>query len=304
MIKKIVALVALLFAFAGANENILVYKVENKSHGVTAETIADGLQKNGYVVAKNQDMNGPYKIQFGESTFHSYNLMSVYHADFATKTILKSANAGIFAPFSIGVYQRNGDDNLYVAFLSGSGQQRILKVEDKLYKDLEELNKKTIAKILPNAKISALEYESAKTDKDFYTKYSFEVEDEDAQEGYEGMMMMMRGNMKTAGFVVANYIDFNEVLKEKGVEDYEFFHSFSLCKLKIIYELSKKTPEAGSFAPCTMNIYHKKGSNKTEIVSLNINGLISMLALEEKDLVDMLDKTQGQMISIIEESAE
>ena len=304
MIKKVIALVALLFAFAGANENILVYKVENKNHAISAETIAEGLSKNGYVVAKNQDMNGPYKIQFGESTFHSYNLMSVYHADFASKAIAKSASAGIFAPFSIGVYQRNGEDDLYLAILSGAAEQRILNVQDKSYDESQALSAKTIESILPNAKISALDYASTKTDKDFYTKYSFEVEDEDAQEGYEGMMMMMRGNMKTAGFVVANYIDFNEVLKENGVEDYEFFHSFSLCKLKIIYELSKKTPEAGSFAPCTMVIYHKKGSDKTEIVSLNINGLISMLALKDKNLVDMLDKTQAQMISIIEESAE
>ena len=53
-----------------------------------------------------------------------------------------------------------------------------------------------------------------------------------------------------------------------------------------------------------MIIYHKKGSNKTEIVSLNINGLISILALKDKSLVDMLEKTQSEMISIIKDSSE
>ena len=78
----------------------------------------------------------------------------------------------------------------------------------------------------------------------------------------------------------------------------------SLCKLKIIYELSKKSPEAGAFAPCTMIIYHKKGSNTTEIVSLNINSLISILALKDKDLLKMLNNTQKDMVGIIKDSSE
>ncbi len=304
MIKRVIVLVTLLFAFVGANENIVVYKVENKDHSISAQTIAAGLEKHGYVVSKNQDMNGPYVTQFGKSTFHSYNLMSVYHPEFAKNSVLKSMRAGIFVPFSVGVYQRQNDDSLYVALLSAKAQQRILNIEDKLYAQLEELNKKTIKNILPNAEISVLDYESTKTDKSFYTTYSFEIDDEDALQEYDNMMMGMQGNMKMAGFVVANYINYNEELQDNDVNDYLFFHSFSLCKLKVIYELSKKTPEAGAFAPCTMIIYHKKGSNKTEIVSLNINGLISILALKDKSLVDMLEKTQSEMISIIKDSSE
>jgi len=304
IVGRVITLLVVMFGFANANSNILVYKIANKNHKITAQTVAAGLVKNGYTVAKNQDMNAPYKKQFGNTTFHSYNLMSVYQPDYAKKMVMKDSKLGIFVPFSVAVYQKKDDNFIHVAFLSAKAQQRIVQLKDKMFGDLESLNKKTMSKIFPSAHLDTLAYKSTKTDKAMYTKYTIESDDEDAVEEYGDMMMVMQGSMKMGGFVVANYIDYNAELQANGVDDYLFYHSYSLCKLKIIYELSKKSPEAGSFAPCTMVIYHKKGSNKTEIVSLNINSLISMLALKDKGLLTMLDKTQAEMISIISDATE
>ena len=304
LVNRIIVSMVFLIGIVEANSNILVYKIPNKAHKITAESVATGLEQEGYVVSKNQDMNGPYIKQFGKSTFHSYNLMSVYQPEFAKKMVLKDAKAGIFVPFSVAVYQKQKEDNIYIALLNAKAQQRVLKLHDNLFDKLETLNKSTIKKIFPQASLVKLPYESLKSSKAFYTKYSLDVDDEDASDEYDDMMMMMQGSMKMDGFVVANYIDYNEELKDEDINDYIFYHSYSLCKLKIIYELSKKTPEAGAFAPCTMIIYHKKGSNKTEIVSLNINSLISMLALKDKALLNMLNSTQKDMVSIIQDSTE
>jgi len=287
-----------------SNTDILLYKVPNKDHKITAQTLADGLAVNGYTVAKNQDMNGPYKLQFKTTTFDSYNLMSVYHGETSTSLIPKYAKSGIFTPFSIATYQRKGEDDFYIALLSAKAQENILKVKDELFAKLEKLNKETIVKVLPTATEISLPYDVESTDKALYTKYSFEVEDDDAMEARDDLMMMMESGMKPSGFVVANYIDFNKVLHEEKKEDYMFYDAYSLCKLKIIFELSKTKPEAGAFAPCTMVIYHKKGSNKTEIVTLSIANLTSTLAIKDKDILEMLNKAQNTMKTIIEESAE
>ena len=304
--KKMILIYLLLLiqGTAFANDDILLYKVENKDLKVSAETIADGLTANGYIVAKNQDMNGPYKKQFGTTTFQSYNLMSVYHPETSVGLVPKYAESGIFTPFSIAVYQRQGENFLSIALLTAKAQENIIKKQDPLFIDLEALNRKTIASILPAAIETPLGYENEKTDKPLYTKYSFDVDDADAMEAMSDLMMMMQSGMKPSGFVVANYIDFNAVLKEEKNDDYMFYDAYSLCKLKIIYELSKTKPEAGAFAPCTMVIYHKKGSNKTEIVSLNIDNLTSTLAIDDKNLLAMLEKAQSDMRTIIEESAE
>lgn len=286
------------------NNDIVLYKVANKDHKITAQTLADGLTMNGYVVAKNQDMNAPYQKQFKTSTFESYNLMSVYHHDTSVALILKNAHSGIFTPFSIATYQRKGEEEFYIALLSAKAQENILKEKDELFVKLEKLNKETITKILPSAVESTLPYDVIPTKEALYTKYSFEVEDEDAMDARSDLMMMLENGMKPSGFVIANYIDFNAVLKEEKKEDYIFYDAYSLCKLKIIYELSKRKPEAGAFAPCTMVIYHKKGSNKTEIVTLSIANLTSTLAIKDKALLDILVKAQSTMQSIIEDAAE
>ncbi len=288
----------------GANADILLYKISNKDHKVTASTVADGLTAHGYTVAKNQDMNGPYQKQFSKTTFDSYNLMSVYDRDTSVAMIPKYAKSGIFTPFSVAVYQRKGESDLYIALLSAKAQAHIIKEEDHLLVKLEKRNKTTIQKIFPQAKEVTLGYQALKTDKPLFTKYSFDVDDADAMDAREELLMLMTEGMKPSGFVVANYIDFNKVLKEEKKEDYLFYDAYSLCKLKIIYELSKTKPEAGAFAPCTMVIYHKKGSNKTEIVSLNIDNLTSTLALKDKALLKLLEKAQSDMQNIIEDSAE
>jgi len=304
--KKILLILVTVFtySFATTNGDILLYKVANKDHKITAQTLADGLTVNGYIVSKNQDMNGPYQKQFKTTTFDSYNLMSVYHPETSISLIPKYAHSGIFTPFSIATYQKKGDDTFYIALLSASAQQNILKIKDKQFDTLELLNKATITKVIPTATESSLPYEVVPTDKPLYTKYSFDVEDEDAMEARGDLMMMMESGMKPSGFVVANYIDFNKVLQEDKKDEYMFYDAYSLCKLKIIYELSKEKPEAGAFAPCTMVIYHKKGSNKTEIVTLSIENLTSTLAIKDKKLLDMLEKAQNTMKSIIEDSAE
>ena len=249
-------------------------------------------------------MNGPYVKQFKTTTFDSYNLMSIYHKETSVVLIPKYAHSGIFTPFSIATYQRKGEDDFYIALLSAKAQENILNVKDVLFEKLEKNTKAMIAKILPTAVETSLPYDSVKTDEALYTKYSFEVEDADAMEAREDLMMMMESGMKPTGFVVANYIDFNKVLKEAKNEDYMFYDAYSLCKLKIIYEMSKTKPEAGAFAPCTMVIYHKKGSNKTEIVTLSIANLTSTLAIKDKALLKILKKAQSTMAEIIEDSAE
>jgi len=305
--KKILltfSLLFLMFTTVDANDDILLYKVKNKDLKISAKTIADGLRANGYTVAKNQDMNGPYQKQFQKTSFESYNLMSVYHKETSLALIPKYAKSGIFTPFSIAVYQSKNDPYLYIALLSAKAQENIIKEKDVAFTKLEELNKKTIMKILPSAEFSPLDYDALKTDKPLFTKYSFEVDDDEAMDAREELLLLMTEGMKPSGFVVANYIDFNAVLKEEKKEDYLFYDAYSLCKLKIIYELSKQHPEAGAFAPCTMVIYHKKGSNKTEIVSLNIDNLTSTLALKSKELLKLLEKAQTDMQQIIEDSAE
>ncbi len=303
-LKFLISTLLLLSVGLFANENIIVYKVDNSSGKITPTSIASALEINNYTVAKNQDMNGPYISKFKKSDFQIYTLMSVYEPKIASQLVQKSGRNGIFVPFSLAVYQRLNDVNLYIAFLSAKATQEIVQSQNTLFKDLEELTKKTIEEILPKAQRITLPYQALATKETLYTEFSFEVDDEDALDAYDEFSMLMGSAMKPSGFIVANYIEYNDELKANNVDDYIFYKTYSLCKLKIIFELSKKTPEAGAFAPCTMVIYHKKGSNETKLVTLNVENLTSTLQIKDPVLVKMLNQAQIDMKSIIEEASE
>ena len=95
------------------------------------------------------------------------------------------------------------------------------------------------------------------------TKLSYKVADDEVLDAKEELEMIRWARL--VGFVMANFNDFNYDMNEAGIKDFIFYDTYSLCKLKVIYTVSKICPKAGVFAPCTIAIYHKKGTNRTNI---------------------------------------
>ncbi len=93
------------------------------------------------------------------------------------------------------------------------------------------------------------------------TKLSYKVADDEVLDAKEEFEMMIEDGLGPIGFVMANFNDFNY----DRDKDFIFYDTYSLCKLKVIYTVSKICPKAGVFAPCTIAIYHKKGTNRTNI---------------------------------------
>ncbi|SMC08639.1 DUF302 domain-containing protein [Nitratiruptor tergarcus] len=296
--KKILLLLAMaLFVFA--NEEIILFSTTQK---VTPIQIEETFQKAGYSIQQNRDMNGPYKKQFKQTDFTIYNLLTVYYPKIAMDLVLQEPDSGIFAPFSIVIYQKKGEKKLYAGVLSAKAKAKILglKYSDKLLNELEKKNIATLKKALPNAKREKLSYKPQPVKEKLLTKYSFEVEESEALDAKDELEMMIEDGLKPIGFVMANFNDFNYDLKEAGIKDFIFYDTYSLCKLKVIYNISKIRPEAGVFAPCTMAVYQKKGTNKMHIVFPNIFNWIATLHIKDPKIIAILKKAQNDMIDVIE----
>ncbi|BCD63119.1 hypothetical protein NitYY0826_C2009 [Nitratiruptor sp. YY08-26] len=296
--KKILLLLAMaLFVFA--NEEIILFSTTQK---VTPVQIEETFQKAGYSIQQNRDMNGPYKKQFKQTDFTIYNLLTVYYPKIAMDLVLQEPDSGVFAPFSIVIYQKKGEKKLYAGVLSAKAKAKILglKYSDKLLNELEKKNIATLKKALPNAKREKLGYKPQPIKEKLLTKYSFEVEDSEALDTKDELEMMIEDGLKPIGFVMANFNDFNYDLKEAEIKDFIFYDTYSLCKLKVIYNISKIRPEAGVFAPCTMAVYQKKGTNKMHIVFPNIFNWIATLHIKDPKIIAILKKAQNDMIDVIE----
>jgi uncharacterized protein (DUF302 family) len=300
-----IAIALLLFVTSiNANEDILLFKVDNSKGNITPTTIEKTLVKAGYKVEETRDMNGPFKIQFQKTTFETYNLLIAYYPKIMEQLTIKYPNAGIFNPFSVGIYQKKGDKNLYISMLTASAMTRILGGGEKLFKELEALNRKHFSEAIPGGEITKLDYQPIKTTKDLVTKFELEVDDEEAEDAQEEVEMFIESGIKPIGFVMASFNSYGTDLEKIKNKDYLYYDIYSLCKLKVIYNVAINHPEAGAYAPCSMAIYHKKGTNKMVIAFPNVYNWISTFALKDKKLIAILEKAQADITTLIESAIE
>ena len=282
-----------------ANDEIILYST---THHITPQQIEKVFQKAGYRVEQNRDMNGPFLKQFRQSDFEVYNLMTVYYPSIAMQLVLQEPDSGIFAPFSIVIFKKKGAKKTYAGVLSAKAKAKILglKLDTKLLQELEDKNKETLQKALPQAKRETLPYKPREVKEKLLSKYSFEVDPDEALDVKDEVEMMIEDGLKPIGFVMASFNDFGYDLKEAGIKDFIFYDAYSLCKLKVIYTVARIRPEAGVFAPCTLAIYQKRGDDHMYIVFPNIYNWIATLHLKDKKAIAELKKAQKDMEAVIE----
>lgn len=303
-IFKIMAVLLLLMTSIHANEDILLFKVDNSKGKITPQSIEKVLSSAGYKVEENRDMNGPFKIQFQKTTYKTYNLLIAYYPAIMEELAIKYPDSGIFNPFSVGIYQKEGEKDLYISMLTASAMTKILGGGEKLFKELEELNKKHFLEAIPGGEITKLDYKPLGTTKELVTRFELEVDDEEAEDIQEEVEMIIENGLKPIGFTMASFNAFGVDLENAKNEDYHYYDTYSLCKLKVIYNVSIDHPEAGAYAPCSMAIYHKKGSNKMVIAFPNVYNWISTFAIKDKALIAILEKAQADITTLIKSAIE
>ncbi|OZA42516.1 MAG: DUF302 domain-containing protein, partial [Sulfurovum sp. 17-42-90] len=88
--------------------DIEIFTSDNADGKITPESIEKAFKEAGFVVSANRDMNGPFVIQFKESSFDTYNLFTFYKQDAVLELVKKYPNIGLFAPMSMSIYTKKG----------------------------------------------------------------------------------------------------------------------------------------------------------------------------------------------------
>jgi len=83
-----------------------------------------------------------------------------------------------------------------------------------------------------------------------------------------------------AGFIISGNNDMNVAFKSKFQKtNHKMYHLFTLYKKDLVLELVKITPEAALFAPLSMSIYMKEGSNDISISSISLEGMAKVTGI-------------------------
>ena len=74
--------------------DIEIFTSDNSDGKITPKTIEEAFKKAGFTISANRDMNGPFKKQFKESGFDTYNLFTFYKPDVVLELVKKYPNVG------------------------------------------------------------------------------------------------------------------------------------------------------------------------------------------------------------------
>ena len=296
-------LLALLLSFTSllAQNDITVFTSDNKDGKITTKSIESEFKKAGFTVSANRDMNTPFTKQFKDTSFKIYNLFTFYKKDIVLELAKKYPNVGLFAPMSMSIYTKKGENSISISSLSAEAMIKIMKIDkdDKTILALRKLVVDTLKKAMPNGKFEKLSYKMIKPKGELVTTFKIEMDKEDWDEELEDFKMSFEGELAMNGFVIAGHNNLGDDFDDVNYENYNFYEVYSICKLPVIYTIAKTHPEAGAYAPCSLYLEKKKGDNNMHIAFPSVYNWMSTMSITDKKDIEVLEDAQKRMKNIL-----
>ena len=309
-IKSLVAsLLLALSVGAHAAQDVQIYTTNNAKGNITAASIQKVFEDAGFLISGNNDMNIAFKSKFQKTNHKLYHLFTLYRKDYVLELVKITPKAALFAPLSMSIYMEKGSDIISMASLSIDGMAKVtgISANNEHMLAYAKLVRTTLAKALPNGHFKKTSYQTLDAKGELVSSFVGEMEEvgEDAiDDELDGFQTELEGSLGTLGFVIAGFNKLGDEFSEAGYAKYEFFDAYSICKLPVIFEVSRTHPEAGAYGPCTLYMYREKGSMDVHMAFPSVYNWLSSLDIEDKGSVEVLIDAQEKMVGILSEITE
>lgn len=122
----------------------------------------------------------------------------------------------------------------------------------------------------------------------------------------ESFEMSLESGFEPKGFVMPAYMNVtDEIAKNKKLKNvYDFYDTYSICKLEVIYNVAKTRPETSAFAPCTTIVYKRKNENKLTVAFPSVYNWLSSAIIAETEATRVLSKAQNDFEEVLKEITE
>jgi uncharacterized protein (DUF302 family) len=291
-------------ATQNGTHNVTILTADNADGKITPETISAVFEKAGFFINDNRNMLPPFIKNFKTVDYDVYNLFTTFKKDVVVKLGKKYPNIGLFSPMSMSIWTKKGTKTISVSSLSAAAMAEIMGIpaDDAELVAYGKLVQDTLRAALPNAKVETVAYEMLQPEGPLVHTAQLAMDpDGDWEEIKEGFQEKFEQALIPAMFINAGFNDLNYDFEENGNESYNFYDVYSICYLEVIYRVSKTHPEAGAFAPCSLYMYEKKGTNTMEIGFPSVYNWIASIAIKDKESRDVLIMAQKKMEKILQE---
>ena len=251
-------------------------------------------------------VNDQYETKWGSTVLDVLSFMPIVNDEVILPLLNIDPRIAGFAPFNMLIHKKLDENVTHVGHLQPKIMLDILDIQDK---DIREKFTATFApldamieKELGGTK-SFMPYAKLPTQTMINYEYSFE-----APEDMDDFIDEFQNNFELAfidkGYLIAGYHNFMEATDdaEEILAGYDAFWTYSLCHLEFSYNMFDKEgarPEAGLFAPCTMFMYIKKGTNKLIVGMFRLHNWSDTLNITDSKRLGLVERLDTEIPDIL-----
>lgn len=309
---------ALLFATAtqenasttATNEDALAifYTIDGDAQEKYNTLVEKKLKSIGFQLTDpHKRVNDQYETKYGSTVLDVLSFMPVVNDEVILPLLNIDPRIAGFAPFNMLIHKKLDENKTHVGHLMPKVMLAILGIEDKEVREKFTSTFKSLDALIAEelgGQISYMPYKKLPEQRMINFEYEFE-----APEDIDDFVGEFQNTFELAfidkGYLIAGYHNFMESTDdaEDILSDYDAFWTYSLCHLKFSYNMFDNEgarPEAGLFAPCTMYMYIKKGTNKLVVGMFRLHNWSDTLEITDKQrlgLVEQLDKEIPEILT-------
>jgi uncharacterized protein (DUF302 family) len=286
-------------------QDIQVFSSVNTDATITTKSIENAFDKLGLSVLGNNNMNKAFQQRFKKTYYKTYNLAMYTNKDLTFKLIKKYPKFATLTPLTMSIWE-DESSNINISTLSLDGMARVAQIPltDPDLLAYATLIHKALKAAMPDGDFKELTSIPAHQGKPLQVNFVAEVtldEDGTYEDYIEDFETEFEGKLEAEGFMFPSYTNLQEeIFNEKGYTGvYDFFDTYSICKLDVIFPISRLHPEVAAWAPCSFYIYKRSEENIMRIGFLDVENWIDAVGIKDKKSIKSLRSAQGKIKAII-----
>jgi len=303
--KKILGIVLFaavsLSGLHAAKNSTVTYTVKGNADVAYGVMMDKPIKALGYRLPDpRKGVNGVYKQQYGSTTLDILNFMTIVN-DKKMKPLLEiEPKLAGFNPFNLLAYKHQNKDETVIAHLTAEAMADMLGVTDQKviseYKKLMDELDGLVSKTFPTAVVGHDTYEGKFENPMMYLEMDFE-RPEDIDDFIDEIQEKVEDTFTKKEYIMAGFFDYmgNDGL----LPSYDAFWTFSLCHFPYSYTIFDNEgamPQAAVFAPCTMFMYIKKGTNTLVMGMPRLANWQKLFPMNSQKRTDFLEKLDIDML--------
>jgi len=218
--------------------------------------------------------------------------------------LIKAPELGGFSPFNLHVYKSANEDKTYVGHVMPEAMLDIVGVKDEairkdfiaMFPALDAMVQKEIG-----GKVEISEYKALPAQ----PMMNFEIEfdrPEDLADYIDEFQEEFEATFEENKYIIAGYKNFKESYADLELDfgKYDAYFTYSLCHFTFSYNIfNKGRPDAGVFAPCSMYMYIKKGTNKLVIGMPKLITWAAVMNFKDPAKIKLVEDLDTEIISVM-----